>query len=47
MADPLSAKLGEFDINDPENMNGNNIDGPNESTNEDLYVPAVTKETLE
>ena len=46
MVDPLSAKLGEFDINDPENMNGN-IDGPNESTNEDLYVPAVTKETLE
>lgn len=46
MVDPLSAKLGEFDINDPENMNGN-IDGSSESTNENLYVPAVTKETLE
>ena len=46
MVDPLSAKLGEFDVNDPGNMNGN-IDGQGESSKENLYVPAVTKETLE
>jgi hypothetical protein len=46
MVDPLSAKLGEFDINDPANMNGN-TEGPDESNNENLYVPAVTKDILE
>ncbi|CAB3998149.1 TBC1 domain family member 5 isoform X1 [Paramuricea clavata] len=46
MVDPLSAKLGEFDINDPANMNGN-IEGQVESNNENLYVPAVTKDILE
>lgn len=48
MVDPLSAKLGEFDINDSANMTTNeNIDEQDELNNENLYVPALTKEVLE
>lgn len=42
MDDPLSAKLGEFDLNDPINEN--------EEVQEHeryMYIPAVTKDTLE
>ncbi|XP_046846502.1 TBC1 domain family member 5-like isoform X2 [Xenia sp. Carnegie-2017] len=42
MDDPLSAKLGEFDLNDPANEN--------EELQEHeryMYIPAVTKDTLE
>ncbi len=47
MVDPLSAKFGEFDINDPANMNGN-TERQDESNSENFqYVPAVTKEILE
>ena len=46
MVDPLSAKLGEFDINDPANINGN-IERQDESNNENIYLPAVSKEILE
>ncbi|XP_028396091.1 TBC1 domain family member 5-like isoform X2 [Dendronephthya gigantea] len=50
MVDPLSAKLGEFDINDPANAtrtpNGD-FNEQGESSNENIYIPAVTKESLE
>jgi hypothetical protein len=46
MVDPLSAKLGEFDINDPANINGN-IERQDESSDKNIYLPAVSKEILE
>jgi hypothetical protein len=46
MVDPLSANLGEFDINDPANINGN-IERQDESSDKNIYLPAVSKEILE
>lgn len=45
MSDPLSAKLGEFDISNSGNMNGN-IEA-DKSSNENIYVPTVTKDILQ
>lgn len=46
MVDPLSAKLGEFDINDPANATRTTNGDFSESNNENVYVPAETKESL-
>ena len=48
MVDPLSAKLGVFDINEPENMNGN-VDGAGEDDSDKknlLYTNAETRENV-
>ena len=48
MVDPLSEKLGEFDINDPQNMTTNGkYDGKEGLSNENAYAPAVSKDILE